>query len=112
MDPIKAAKNQTLFRDVNERIKNFDDSNPETEFVCECARPECQEMIAMSLDDYDEIRRVPTHFLVVANEGHVFLDVERIVETRSGYWVVEKFGRSGIEAAKRDPRKNVAEAGL
>ena len=112
IDATKAAQNQSVYRDVNERIKNLDDSNPPAEFVCECARRECQETITMGLDDYEEIRRVPNHFLVVANKGHVFPDVERIFETRSGYWVVEKFGRAGLEAGKRDPRKRVAEAGL
>ena len=108
MDPIKAAKNQTLFREVNERIKHLDDTNPQTSFLCECARTECQEKIAMSPGDYEEIRAVPNHFVVVANKSHVFFDVERIFETRSGYWVVEKFGYAGAEAAKRDPRKRVA----
>jgi hypothetical protein len=112
MDPIKAAKNQTLFREVNERIKNFDYANPQVKFICECARPECRETVAMSLDDYEEIRRIPTHFFVVGHKGHVFLDVERIFETHSDYWVVEKFGRSGVEAIRLDPRKRVAEAGL
>jgi hypothetical protein len=35
---------------------------------------------------------------VCASSAHVFLDVERIFETHSGYWVVEKFGQAGVAA--------------
>ncbi len=54
MNAIKSAKNQTLFREVNERIRNLDYSVSRAEFVCECVRPECSETIEMSLAE-------PTH---------------------------------------------------
>jgi hypothetical protein len=104
MDVIKAAKNQALFREVNERIRNLDYSVPRAAFVCECVRPECSETIEMSLAEYEEIRRVPNHFLVAAGKDHFFPDVERIFETYRGYWVVEKFGQSRAEATRLDPR--------
>jgi hypothetical protein len=105
MNAIKAAKNQTLFREVNERIRNLDCSVSRAEFVCECVRPECSEKIEMSLAEYEEIRRVPNHFLVAAGKDHFFPDVERIFETYRGYWVVEKFGQSRAEATRLDPRR-------
>jgi hypothetical protein len=43
----------------------------------------------MSLDEYEAIRCIPRHFLVVAGQDHFFPDVERIFETHPGYWVVE-----------------------
>jgi hypothetical protein len=104
MDVIKAAKNQALFREVNERIRNLDYSVPRAAFVCECVRPECSETIEMSLAEYEEIRRVPNHFLVAAGKDHFFPDVERIFETYRGYWVVEKFGQSRAEVTRLDPR--------
>lgn len=107
MDATKAAKKQTLFREVNERIRNLDYSVPRARFVCECVNTDCNETIEMSLDEFEEIRRVPSHFVVVAGMGHVFLDVERIFETHSGYWIVEKFGQAGAEAIRLDPRKRV-----
>jgi hypothetical protein len=43
--------------------------------------------------------------LVIAGHEHFFPDVERIFETHPGYWVVEKFGQSGVEAIRQDPRR-------
>jgi hypothetical protein len=68
VDATKAAKNQFLYREVNERIRNMDYSVSRAEFVCECAHPECSETIEMSLEEYEEIRRVPSHFLVAAGK--------------------------------------------
>lgn len=107
MDATKAAKNQSLYREANERIRNLGHSVSHAKFVCECARPECSETIEMSLDDYEAIRSIPHHFLVVAGQQHFFADVERIFETHSGYWIVEKFGQAGAEAIRLDPRKRV-----
>jgi len=47
-------------------------------------------------------------FLVVASQGHFFPDVERIFETHPGYWVVQKFGQSGVEPTRLDPRRRAA----
>jgi hypothetical protein len=111
MDPIQAAKNQSVFRDANERLRQLDDSVEHMDiddldecFTCECARQDCRERMMMSLDAYEEIRRVPTHFGVAPRMSHVFQDVERIFETFHGYWVVEKFGEAGLAATRLDPR--------
>lgn len=105
MQASKAAQNQAVFREVNERIRTFSYLNPQTEFVCECANEDCQATIPLSLDVYEEVRRVPSHFIVCASHAHVFSDVERIFETHSGYWVVEKFGQAGVTAIRLNPRR-------
>ena len=105
MDVAKAAQNQALFREVNERIRNLDYSRPPTEFVCECARPDCTQIVPMSLDEYEEIRRSPNLFLVAPGNAHVFRGLDRLFETRPRYWVVEKVGEAAVEAAKLDPRR-------
>lgn len=111
MDAMQAAKNQSGFREANERVRRL---NSEAEhmdlgdldecFTCECARRNCKERMMMSLDAYEEIRRVPTHFGVAPRMSHVFEDVERVFETYRGYWVVEKFGEAGLAATRLDPR--------
>jgi len=58
----------------------------------------------MTVEEYERVRRVPTHFLVLPGESHVFPDIERVVEDHDGYVVVEKFGDAGRMAAKLDPR--------
>ena len=57
----------------------------------------------LTLENYEEVRRFPTHFIVAA--GHVCGEYERVVEQVDGYVVVEKFGEAGIEALKWDKRR-------
>ena len=45
----KAAKNQALFRDVNERIEELVGKTWHPEFVCECADEHCIETLELSL---------------------------------------------------------------
>lgn len=61
------------------------------------------EQITLTLGNYEEVRRVPTHFLVAA--GHIYREYERVVEQVNGYAVVEKFGEAGKEALKLDERR-------
>ena len=111
MNAIKAASAQSVFRELNERVRYLNESVEHMDlddldecFTCECARQNCKEHMMMSLDAYDEIRRVPTHFGVAPRMSHVFQDVERILETYRGYWVVEKFAEAGLAATRLDPR--------
>jgi hypothetical protein len=109
MDAIQAAKDQSLFRGVNERLldmnKGFDEVSGDADFLCECASQDCIKHVSLTLDDYEEIRRVPTHFAVTDSMDHVFADVERIFAKRDGYFVVEKFGEAGVAAIELDPRR-------
>jgi hypothetical protein len=103
IQPIKAARNQSLWREVNERIKEVaESSGDEVEFVCECARMDCIDTIRMSLAEYEQIRSSPLRFPVTA--GHDFPEVESVVEVSDGYAVVEKKGAAGRVVAQADPR--------
>lgn len=102
----EVGRRQSLFREVNERIEGLADGfepADEMEILCECAHGGCTELIALTSDLYEALRRVPTHFAVRA--GHEIPAVERVVERHDGWVVVEKFGESGIEAAGLDPRR-------
>jgi hypothetical protein len=66
----------------------------------------------VSLGAYEEVRQVPTHFLVAAGHEHVFPDAERLFETHNGYWVVEKFGEARLAAIKLDPRRRNGQGDL
>ncbi len=102
----RRALNEALFRDVNERIAEsaelFDVER--TEFVCECADPNCTERVSASLEEYESVRAKPTTFLLVP--GHEAPDIERVVATHGHFHVVEK-----VQAAVRrtvvrlDPRR-------
>jgi hypothetical protein len=105
---LRAAKNQALFRDVNERIEPVNEAfgliDAHGNFICECANDTCIEQISVSISEYEAVRREPTRFFVAPNDEHVWPDVEVIVEKTDRYWVVEKVGVAGSTAAELDPR--------
>jgi hypothetical protein len=106
--PVGSAQDQALWREVNERLKDlneaFEHVARDSEFLCECPNRNCMEHIVMSVDEYERVRRVPTHFIVLPGDAHLFSDIERVVEEHRGYVVVEKFGDAGKMATKLDPR--------
>jgi hypothetical protein len=104
----RAARNQSLFREINERVKQLNEGFslvlPVGEWICECPDDTCVERIELSAVEYEAVRSAGTHFLVAPANEHVLLDVERVVERTDRYWVVEKFGTAGEEADRLDPR--------
>jgi len=105
---VRAAKNQSLFREVNERVNEigqYPGSNSYTAAaICECANPECSEEISLTAEEYESLRAHSTCFAVAPSDEHVFADVERIVDKHENYWVVEKIEQAARVAEKLDPR--------
>lgn len=104
-EEARIARTENVFRHVNERIaeaaETFDAA--ETDFVCECADPNCQHRLEVPLKEYEEVRDDGTQFLVA--EGHEVPAYERVVKQRSGYAVIRKVGRALAAAVRRtDPR--------
>ena len=105
-DEERRATTEALFRDVNERIaereKRFEADR--TEFVCECSDPNCTHRVSASLAEYEEVRDEPTTFLVVP--GHEQRDIERVVEDRGRFRIVEKVQDAMRRTVVRlDPRR-------
>jgi transcription initiation factor TFIID subunit TAF12 len=105
-DHERRATTEALFRDVNERIaesaERFDATG--TEFVCECADPNCTHRVSASLEEYEQVREEPTTFLVVP--GHEQNDIERVVSDRGRFRVVDKIQAAVRRTAIRlDPRR-------
>jgi hypothetical protein len=104
----RAARNEALFRRVNERLEEVNDAFnsvvDDAEFVCECASIDCVERVELTLAEYEALRSVPTHFVV--KPAHVLVDSERIVEDRGEYTIVEKVGHAGERAKQLDPRSD------
>lgn len=89
----RIEENEKLFREVNERVAEMHKGfqlGPSPEWVCECGDETCFDKVTVSLDDYQEIRARNDWFFV--RPGHEKVDVERVVERRDGYLVVEKDG--------------------
>lgn len=102
----RVAKNEALFRQVNERIEDVNrelDRDAPSDFLCECGDDDCTAPVSLTLAEYEEVRRDPTHFVVTP--GHEVVDVERVVMENERYAVVKKFtGEAGRIAVETDPR--------
>jgi len=101
----RRATTEALFRDVNERIaesaERFDAD--ETEFVCECADPNCTHRVSASLAEYEEVRDDPATFLVAP--GHEQGDIEHVVSDRGRFRIIEKVQETVRRTVVRlDPR--------
>jgi len=90
MDQARMARTEAAFREVNEAIAEtaarFEAD--EADFICECADPRCVHRVTAELEEYEEVRSEPTHFLLAP--GHHEPEVERIVEQTGELEVVAK----------------------
>jgi hypothetical protein len=102
----RVAKNEALFRKVNERIEEVNEElegGGRSDFLCECGDDECTEPVSLTLAEYEEVRANPTHFVIAP--GHDVIDVERVVRETDRFAVVQKFtGEAGRIAVESDPR--------
>jgi hypothetical protein len=77
----RVARNETLFREVNERIKQ----------------------VSLTLAEYEAVRSDGTHFAVVT--GHILPDVERVIASNRRYAVVAKTDPDAVRIVEaEDPR--------
>jgi hypothetical protein len=90
----RSAKNEALFREVNDRIQEVGErlqvmpDDELLEFRCECGRPACEAFVSLTTRDYEHVRADNDRFLVVP--GHQDPEIERVVERRERYVVVDK----------------------
>jgi hypothetical protein len=103
----RAARNEEVFRDVNERIEegaeqhNVSDSLP---FHCECGASACIETIEIPPARYAAIIQERYHFVVIP--GHEEPQIERIVETEGHFLVVEKIGKARKQIDHDHPQQH------
>jgi hypothetical protein len=102
----RAARNEALFREVNERIEHLGDqveSGGTSEFVCECADGGCTERIMVPLATYERIRRDP--YLFVVAPGHELPELDQVVEPGDRFVIVRKDTPTSSRIAEQtDPR--------
>ena len=102
----RRGRNESLFREVNERIKQVNvaiTSGEATDFLCECGDESCTQPISLSLREYEAVRAEPTHFAVVP--GHVMTDIEHVIAGNERYEVVAKAELDAVKVAvAEDPR--------
>ena len=102
----RAGRNQTLFREVNERLEGLAEAfqyvTETSSFACECADLGCAAMINLRLSEYEAVRSHPNRFVVLP--GHVYPDVEEVVAEHDRYVIVSKLGVAAEIAEKTYPR--------
>jgi hypothetical protein len=91
---VRQARNETLFREVNERIAQLGERaqawSPEgIDFLCECGEEGgCGQQVRVPLDVYERVRSQDDRFIV--RPGHEAPEIERAVEWTDAYVVVDK----------------------
>jgi hypothetical protein len=102
----RAARNEALFREVNEQARSLSALPPSTRanelmIICECSDDRCTERLSLPIPDYEAVRAHPRRFVVVPGHEN---DFERVVDRPHGCVIVEKEGQAGEVAERTDPR--------
>ena len=101
----RIAENEAFCRDLNRSKDDWLRSGLQVAgFRCECWRIDCSVRIRLSRQEWREVRSRPERFAVAP--GHTAIDVEpgveEVVKKYDHFWLVEKRGRAGEIAAKRE----------
>jgi hypothetical protein len=104
----RIARNEALFRSVNERVRELAAgfaATPPAEriaFVCECGSGDCAASVTLTIAEYEHVREDSAQFVVVA--GHASPHVEQVVERHEDYEIVRKHPDEAQIAFETDPR--------
>jgi len=102
----RLAKNELVFRDVNERIEDLARTQTRDEhnlgFLCECSNVDCTLRLPLTLTAYEQARRDPSQFIVAL--GHELPEIEEVVFVGDGYQIVRKQGVAAMIAEEGDSR--------
>lgn len=100
MNERAKARNESFFREVNDRIEAVSETiparEPTMEFLCECDDLQCQETLRVTRAEYESVRAEPTHFIV--RPDHVDGQIEHVVRATDRFSVVEKEGVAAVDA--------------
>jgi hypothetical protein len=92
----RLAENESLFRDINEQIHAtaavYGHDGHVYHWLCECSNRDCTLRLRMPLNEYEETRAHPARFIVA--RGHELPEIERVIEERPGYSILEKVGEA------------------
>jgi hypothetical protein len=100
----RAALNEVLFREANEKIDRKGDELGyvgQIPFLCECEEPACSQVLRLEHDEYARARSNARRFLLAP--GHETRGA-KLVETNERFSIVEKTGIEAEIAEQHDPR--------
>lgn len=100
---LRIAQNEHAYRQANESVSAAMDKvggslDQVLRIACECALQGCRAVLEVPNSVFKSVREHPRRFLVAPN--HIVPQVERPVDERDGFWVIDKFGTSGEEAER------------
>ena len=93
----RIAKNETVLRATNRELERADQEegarvDQVIEVLCECGRQGCDGVIRVTVVEYDRAHSQADRFVVLP--GHESTEIEKVVEERAGYFVVDKVGEA------------------
>lgn len=102
----RLARNETLFRSVNENIEQSATSGQPDEhifeFFCECSNVDCTLLVPLTVSEYEQVRADPRQFVVAP--GHELPEIENVIRRTPAYQVVLKEGEAAEFVTEHDPR--------
>ena len=100
----RLARNEAMFRSVNERVEEIvqPGRDEEIDFLCECGNSRCIEKVTLRRHEYEEIRSDATQFAVVP--GHEIPEIEETIQQTDRFFVVRKHHHESAIAEATDPR--------
>jgi hypothetical protein len=103
----RVAKNEATFRATNREIERVAESVGEQaddtiDVICECGQPTCEELLPLTISEYDAIHQQRDRFVVAP--GHVDEQIERVVTSGNRFVVVDKFG-AAQDVAEAEERR-------
>ncbi len=102
----RAARNEEIFRDVNERIEDGAVQHgveAPLPFHCECSRTSCLGTVELPPAEYERIAAERYHFVLIP--GHEDPAIERVVERAGAYIVAEKIGEARRQIDRDHPQR-------
>ena len=108
----RIIRNEALYRDLNERVREIEDDmsmrglvepeEPYGEYFCECGLEDCMDKVRLSRQEYEQARVDSLRFVILPD--HLIADVERVVHREGDrYAIVEKL-EGERELTLSDPR--------
>lgn len=93
----RIAKNEAVLRAVNRELEQAEEEAGGTadqliEGLCECGRQGCSGVLTLTVTEYESVHSQNDRFIVL--RGHENPEIERVVEERESYLVVDKFGEA------------------
>ena len=102
----RAARNEEIFRGVNDLIQEGAERHnvdAPLSFHCECGQASCVGTIEIAPPEYERVVQERYRFVLIP--GHEQTSIERVVERRPGYVIVEKVGRAREQIDRDHPQE-------